>query len=516
MDYITHTSSTTETECRAILRGGLIVLCLSAGLCAMYLFGLKISHQWQGMYSADAPIYWTVGRGLLHHLMPYRDLFETKPPGIFFLSAISFWLCGSYALTSVFQAVALALLPAGILLAVNRQCRRLELRRRLPFLFLGGLIGVMLSVYVTDRSGGFQVESFGCLCTVLYASVLSWNEQPLGRLRVGLAAACLLGVALLKEPFILSGFAVALLLVPTVRGLWRGFFLPASLALTAEITLLTLVSEVRAYLTIYLPYMFGHHIGMLGSPWQRGLSPRMFQDLWQFSPTLTMAIGIFAVGSLAATLARATCAQAMQTTVAWAVACYALSLAVGLGGTYLDHHFVFAVPGYVAVLLAFLGAAASPRHDWGHALALRLAFGAALIGALSLPAVTDHAAMAKNRAELALDATVAQRIDAVLNACHLQRYLFIGKHSHAAYALTQHSPEGPLFVEASLLQTTGFFHQSFERNLDHAHLVMITRHSHLTRGDQHYIAEHYSRSPWPCAAEVGLPPSGRYIFLFRQ
>src|SRR2546422_741744 len=45
-----------------------------------------------GAVQPDAYLYFTVGRGILNGLLPYKDLFETKPPGMFLLSALSLWI----------------------------------------------------------------------------------------------------------------------------------------------------------------------------------------------------------------------------------------------------------------------------------------------------------------------------------------------------------------------------------------------------------------------------------------
>ena len=37
---------------------------------------------------------WTIGHGILKGLVPYRDLYETKPPGIFLVSALSYLVTG--------------------------------------------------------------------------------------------------------------------------------------------------------------------------------------------------------------------------------------------------------------------------------------------------------------------------------------------------------------------------------------------------------------------------------------
>lgn len=43
-------------------------------------------YELDGPFTWDTTIYYAVGKGMSHGLLPYWDLFETKPPMIFFLS----------------------------------------------------------------------------------------------------------------------------------------------------------------------------------------------------------------------------------------------------------------------------------------------------------------------------------------------------------------------------------------------------------------------------------------------
>src|SRR3989344_8992683 len=66
---------------------------------------LRLFYEIQGPYTGDSTIYWAVGRGILNGLTPYTDLFETKPPGIFLLSAMSIALTGGPMLGTVIQTL---------------------------------------------------------------------------------------------------------------------------------------------------------------------------------------------------------------------------------------------------------------------------------------------------------------------------------------------------------------------------------------------------------------------------
>lgn len=58
---------------------------LLAGLAAVLLRGLPDLRYPMGV---DQAIYSIVGQGLLHGQLPYRDLWDIKPPGIYYIYAL--------------------------------------------------------------------------------------------------------------------------------------------------------------------------------------------------------------------------------------------------------------------------------------------------------------------------------------------------------------------------------------------------------------------------------------------
>src|SRR5262249_53570701 len=70
------------------------LLVLASAKVCVDLYGALVLEA-QGFLSPDVLIYLTIGKGMLNGLHVYRDLFESKPPGIFLLSAISLRLGGT-------------------------------------------------------------------------------------------------------------------------------------------------------------------------------------------------------------------------------------------------------------------------------------------------------------------------------------------------------------------------------------------------------------------------------------
>jgi hypothetical protein len=201
----------------------------------------------------DEDLYFGVGRGILNGLKPYADLYESKPPGVFLLAALSLWLTGGNRLYVLAHILAIAGLPFSLLVFSLRRAGNGSRCTRVFLGVLGFLFGCGLALYASYRSGGYQTEAFGALFGVLYVLLVAGPSRPPSWQRTGLAAACLLGALGMKEPFLFSLLAAALFLAEDLRWLVRNFALPLGIALAAGVVALGALGYLKPYLTIYLP-----------------------------------------------------------------------------------------------------------------------------------------------------------------------------------------------------------------------------------------------------------------------
>ena len=77
-------------------------------------FFLRYSYELQGPFTYDTTMYYAIGKGLTHDLIPYQDLFETKPPMIFFLSALSYKLTNDFYLCNIISFIILLLTSLSV------------------------------------------------------------------------------------------------------------------------------------------------------------------------------------------------------------------------------------------------------------------------------------------------------------------------------------------------------------------------------------------------------------------
>jgi len=121
-------------------------------------------YELSGAFNAwDVNLYWTIGRGIINGILPYTGLFETKPPGIFILSALSFYFFDSTILTHIVQVLALLIIATVPLFAYILHSKE----KSIFGIAFSTLLGLLLALYTHERAGLVQVESFGAAFGIL-------------------------------------------------------------------------------------------------------------------------------------------------------------------------------------------------------------------------------------------------------------------------------------------------------------------------------------------------------------
>ena len=281
-----------------------------AAVWALLLLAMQLQLIWRVRIFGDLALYFSIARGMLNGLHPYYDLFESKPPAIFFLSALSLWSSGDNTVYSLACMVAvLGLVGVFVFFAIHEsRARPIECRACLGLIAF--LLGTALALYTAHRGGNFQTEILGAFFGSLYVLTLAWNKEGPTGWPILLCAFWLLGAIGMKEPFLLSLTAAALLMSPSVGIFVRGFLVPLLIALVVGTLLMLLLGYLDAYLHLYLPVMFSSrlptmktysligvansHVVIGNNPlWLRGLDfLAVFEDLVWYAPLPGLAVVI--------------------------------------------------------------------------------------------------------------------------------------------------------------------------------------------------------------------------------
>lgn len=509
---------------QAVLRRAcFLAIAFISALFSIILLLQRVIFEFLGPYNLDGPIYWAVGRGILNGYTPYIDLFETKPPAIFLLSSLSFYLFDSVRLTSVLQGIVIALFPALLLYATWRKVQGTSRFTVALSLLVSLSFGSFLALYIGDRAGQFQVESFGALFTLAFA--LSLPEQKATIRRSLLLGFLLFSAVSFKEPFLLVAIACVLLKYAAsphiCRSLWFSLGLPILIAGILHGLFLSLIGFLWPYLQVYLPEMLGRHIFAAGPLLPRALRfLPLFKDLADYSIVLCYIVLLLlflhilsGVGHSHSAILR------IRAVLMNFAALILLALTVGMGGQYYLHHFIFAAPAYAALFLLCLRTPHTEvRFRWVRSAACIFLGASSLVGLIFLPSPKYEETIAGMRRDIAQTAAVAEKIDATMDACGLDRYLFIGQNGLQPYAFTRHTPMGPLFFQYQYLMNDARpqFQQSTMSNLFSANFVVLQRVEFDVYSSfaQEYIRQHFTPFPWACAQPFS-DGSQPYTFYYR-
>ncbi len=508
------------------VRVAALILVSCAAVVAGYDALERLWYEIQGPFTWDTPIYWAVGRGILNGLVPYKDLFETKPPGIFFLSAFSFGLFGSPILGHVIDAYSIILYPVILGLHAWQEGHRKTFRQldKTLLLLMGIVGGILIGLYTLERSGEYQVESFGAIFAVLYLAVITRHQQ-MTFWKICMAGLFIALSALMKEPFVLTMSAGALILcMDAPRSLLKTLILPMLFAGIFCVLLLAGTGTLIPYVAIYLPETLVKEVGSVGPLWSHFHDwNALLHDMNGYAFSMSaLLIGCTIVLWLHPPATDKKHLHLLPQRILFCVlALYFAVTAVAMKGNFYNHQFVFAVPLYMAVLMAFM---TSITHlPKGNRLFQVSVLTCAVLLLLSVigetrPNYEERLRIIQMGSQSARSAATA--IDGVLDDCGIDRYLFLGDNGFQPYGFTRHSPLGPAFLQFDHYLTPDhpYFRQTFLQNLDSTQLI-VRQSLHvndLGRAVDERLSAHFSEVPWPCAQRSAPHNSPGYRFYYRQ
>jgi hypothetical protein len=119
----------------------------------------------------------------------------------------------------------------------------------------------------------------------------------------------------------------------------------------------------------------------------------------------------------------------------------------------------------------------------------------------------------------AVEPQEAAAIDRIMDHCNYERYFYLGS-SSPLFALTKHSPEGPLlFMDYFMLQNS-YLVETTLRNLDRSNLIVFEKKkSALAIEKQFYdltqdrVVRDFTLEPPPCAEKF---VSERFVLFYRR
>lgn len=460
-----------------------VLMLLVSLVIAFLVFKNIFTYELKHAYTADAPLYWTVGRGMLNGLTPYADLYENKPLGVFLISALSFRLTGETILCNIVSCVAvlmIAALPALFLFDMYKDNKSVSTLRKATVSTAVFLSCLFLTVYIELRSGGFQVEAIGAAFSVLFIClVLKLKNAKSKKSRVILtilAAVAISCTVMMKEPFVLVSVFGALLFIDSFKSLLKDMVVPCLIGAAATVIGLAAGGVLVPYFTIYIKRMFETRLGGQSSALSSAFNlSRLVKDIKSFSIwLLILLIGFIVLALVRAIAAKKSVPLILFHVIKVAVAILIASFCVGVGRYYYNHHFIFAAPVYCALIICGGETLLDLRFkkDFVSLAAIAL-WGVALVSCIlniGNPYAGDYTQKynsLKNKAAY---------VDSLLDFYGEERYQFIGFNGEDVFfGTTEHSPQGPAFAQDpdNFQSADTWFSKSLIEQLDNSNIVIV-------------------------------------------
>lgn len=471
------------------------------------IFTYELNHA----YTADAPLYWAVGRGMLNGHMPYRDMYENKPLGVFLISALSFALTDDTIICNLFSCLAammITVLPAVFMLNTSMQADKdrdeIDGMRKTSAFLTVLLSGLLITVYSEVRSGGFQTEEIGAAFSVLFIClVMKLKTADTRKKRIILtvaASAAIIITVLLKEPFLLVSVFGALLFVDNIKDFFRNIVIPCAAGGAVLLLIFAVSGVLLPYFSIYISRMLETRFAGESSAFTRTLDIlRITDDIKNFSPWLLYLIAIFIV----LTLARGLCKKRTNGFYLFhalrvAAAVFVASFCVGMGGYYYNHHFIFAVPIYCAFVMYGGGLLFDWKPKKSSVRGAVIVLWVAVMLASFLCIGNKYAGDYTDKFETI--SAKANYVDELLDFYGEESYQFIGFNGEDTFfGLTKHSPKGPVFAQDADNFRTGdtWFAKSLVRQLNEVNIVIVKNYNSpaLDAYIQNLLATEFTESP---------------------
>lgn len=507
--------------------GGALLLILT--ILVIKIICNSYTYEMNHAYTADAPMYWTVGRGILNGIKPYSGLYENKPVGVFLISALSMLLTDEIILCDAFCLFCLILI--GFMPAVFtglywwNHCKRNGKESLLLCVGFALIQGFLLMLYCEERSGGFQVESMGAALTGLYflAAAQIQASKVCGRKKMiiwmVISAFFVMCGVMMKEPFVLLMISGSLLFTDCIQDIIRKTVIPICLGGIMTVLLLAVSGILPEYFQIYLKNMLGSHINIYGSPFRRALNFNLvLDDIRNFSEVLLILIGfsllIYVLN--VCFYKNSSIKLRIWKLLTILIAIFCASFAVGLGGQYYNHHYIFAAPLYLLFMVKGCQVCADLCKDNNKIIIFALNFALLIsLGRMTnLPFGGDYTEKYYDMVKK------AEYADALLDYYGEDTFQFLGFNGENNFlGLLKHSPQGPLFVQDpnNFMDESSWASTNLLEQLDRTNIVIVDSINIPAINDKvtNILNTQFTTVPAREFTEVEKPESFTYQIYYR-
>jgi hypothetical protein len=489
----------------------------------------------------DASIFLMLGRAILNGFTPYVDLFENKPPGIFFISALSIYLTDTHLLGSYIEASTLILYPLMLGWLIWRFSKPQQMQwYRILLSGTAMVFGSALAVFGLAEAGQYEVESFGAFFGMLYI-VSAVAPGYMHFWRICISGLFMLAAIGMKEPFFLTITGAMLVIYnDRLKELYARYFLPLMVTNVVGLSVLIatdlLVPYVKIYLFPNLPKMAGQAASYANKIPQGSIQAfvvnhftiwsRIFENM---TPYITLPVAL--VMLLACALVRPfwhrkRLAKQLLGVACVVVACVFSLYTVAIRNVVYNHQYIFLVPLYLGLGIAFL-------KDMGQARPDKRVLFVVLLFVFSSGVMFTNSGVANwgwmynaDKARFNTVKNIAATIDNVMDRCGQERYLNVAVMAWAGTppALTKHTPYGPIGIPVGqYLRFKPLYRNGFLDSLAQTKLILTNNNSNYSVGQAtetftQVLETKFTTEPPDCAKDVDMKAftGHNYLLYFHK
>ena len=432
-------------------------------------------------YNSDSPLYWAVGRGIMNGLVPYSEMYENKPLGIFLLSYVNFLFTDDIFMCNIFSLIAIisiAFLPLLIFRELLKNEKINYINYSIVFLLIF-ISSIFFMTYSENNSGAFQVEAFGASCSLLYIwSVIflkNANNKKQIIIRTIISFICIQLVVLMKEPFLLIALGSSILFIDKIKDFIKCMVIPSFIGGFCYLFMLFIFKVIKPYFSIYLFQMFSTRFGGESSALSRTMNIwYLLVHLSKFNKVLTIILIIFLFFSFLGVIYYSKLSNKLFHLFRLILLVIITSFCVGMGGQYYDHHFIFAVPSYLSLII--YGSLVLYKQ-FDEDFFLKKIFIVFILFLIPILIINSNREYYGNYSKVYSSIKKnAIYVDKLLDFYNEDTYQFIGFNGEEAfYGLTKHSPKGPVFAQDkdNFLTDNNWFAISFLRQLQEVNIIIF-------------------------------------------
>lgn len=449
----------------------------------------RLTYELKEIANADSGLYYTVGKGIANGLPPYSGLYENKPPMIFLLSALSYKATGGFYSLNIMSFlcfVVIAILPTLLVI-----CKGVKEKRSLISIISLSVftlsISLLLANYTERQAGEVQTETFASVALFFSIFAMSFGKSENSKIYSPhiIISGIFLGMAtMFKEPFGIIGFITLLFFIKNPKDILYKAVYPTLYAILFFILLLLVTNSFIPYFTIYLSNMFGSHISIYGSPFERSLNLfKLFNNLRNYTKVLEILIYTLITINVCIYIFKMSQADFLSKKIIHFlkiplifIALYISSFNVGLGGQYFNHHYIFALPFYGMLLFNTINfCIENANQEKTKPYTFIFSIITAVITSLAFYNIIPFNGINNVPSDIEKAKEQAAYIDKVLDVLKESKYQYLGFNGIQAFTYTKHIPMGPAFAQdfRNFVNKDTYFAKEFVKQMNRANVVVF-------------------------------------------